>query len=195
MTTSRHPRSLIALLCFATIVAGSSSALGAGSESGPPTTRSDEATTVTTTSNKSAPAQTTTPSTPTAGKSAGALYEEGKAAISRKDWNAAIAAFSKAAELEPNNADVHNLLGYSYRKTGNYKLAFANYAIALKLNPAHVGALEYQGEAYAETGNITKAKANLAKLKSISGTDSEEYKDLNAFIKAAQAKSKKTKKK
>ncbi len=123
------------------------------------------------------------------------MYEDGKAAISRKDWKAAITALSGAAKLESGNADIHNLLGYSYRKTSDYKNAFANYALALKFNPKHKGALEYQGEAYAETGDLVKAKANLAKLKTICGnTTCEEYVDLAGFIKTAEAK-KSTKKK
>lgn len=120
---------------------------------------------------------------------AASLYQDGKAAISRKDWKAAIAALAASAKLEAGNADTHNLLGYSYRKSGDYKNAFANYALALKFNPKHKGALEYQGEAYVETGNITKAKANLAKLKTACGnTTCEEYVDLAAAIKAGAAK-------
>jgi Flp pilus assembly protein TadD len=171
--------------------------LAAGSEDSPPTTRANEAGGSATTAKPYAPGATTAGTT-VAGESpsAGALYEEGKAAISRKDWKAAIASLTKAASLEPNNADIHNLLGYSYRKTGDYKNAFAQYGIALKLNPKHKGALEYQGEAYAETGDIAKAKANLVKLKAACGnTTCEEYKDLAGFIKTAEAKAKKTKKK
>jgi Flp pilus assembly protein TadD len=164
-------------------------AFGAGSEDAPPTTA--KAPPATDSGSKSSNEPTTK-----AVASAGTLYEEGKAAIKSKDWKAAIAALSKAAQLEPNNADIHNLLGFSYRKTADYKNAFAHYATALKLNPAHKGALEYQGEAYAETGNLPGAKANLTKLKSACGnTSCEEYKDLAAFIKTAEAKKSKTKKK
>jgi Flp pilus assembly protein TadD len=156
-------------------------AFAAGSEDAPPTTA------------KAAPPAdngSKEPAAPTtkAAPSAASYYEDGKAAISRKDWGSAITALSKAAEMEPKNADIHNLLGYSYRKTANYKNAFAHYAIALTLNPKHKGALEYQGEAYAETGDLTKAKANLAKLKSVCGTGCEEYRDLAAFIKTAESK-------
>ncbi len=192
-TNAALPRPL-ARFILAAVISGLSFApqvaFAAGSEDAPPTTARIPPTVDSGSKPSSGP-------TTKAAPSAGSLYEEGKAAISRKDWQAAITALSKAAELEPDNADIHNLLGYSYRKTANYKKAFEHYAIALKLNPKHKGALEYQGEAYAETGEIAKAKVNLATLKSVCGnTSCEEYKDLAAFIKTAEAKKpSKTKKK
>ena len=43
-----------------------------------------------------------------------------------------------AAREEPRNADVHNLLGYSYRKraTPDLAKAFEHYGTALKLDPS-----------------------------------------------------------
>ncbi len=180
-------RNLSRYLAPAALVLGvvlPTAALAAGSEDAPPTTGN-------------VPAATTVPGSPTtkagvaasAAPTAASLYQDGKAAISRKDWKTAITALSGAAKLESGNADVHNLLGYSYRKSADYKNAFANYAVALKFNPKHKGALEYQGEAYAETGELTKAKANLSKLKTVCGnTKCEEYVDLAAFIKVTGTK-------
>ncbi len=37
-------------------------------------------------------------------------------AIKAKEWRKALAELNIAARAEPRNADVHNLLGYSYRK-------------------------------------------------------------------------------
>ncbi len=189
MTSPAIPRflgpSLVALA-----VLFPSAALAAGSEDAPPSTAPGASAPA----NPSSPTTASGPGSPTtkagnAAPTAASLYQDGKAAISRKDWKAAITALSGAAKLETGNADVHNLLGYSYRKSGDYKNAFANYALSLKFNPKHKGALEYQGEAYVETGNVTKAKANLAKLKTACGnTTCEEYIDLAASIKAAEAK-------
>lgn len=186
MTLHALPRFAIAILTASTLL--SSAALAAGSEDAPPST-GPAATAPTNAPVSTVPASGgATPTKVTA--TAASLYQDGKSAVSRKDWAAAIAALSGAAKLEAGNADVHNLLGYSYRKSGDYKNAFANYALALKFNPKHKGALEYQGEAYAETGDLTKAKANLAKLKSICGTKCEEYADLAAAIKVAESKKK-----
>jgi Flp pilus assembly protein TadD len=182
-------RNLSRYLAPAAVVLGlvlPTAALAAGSEDAPPTTAGGPTATA-------APGSPTTKSgatapTAPAAVTAASLYQDGKAALSRKDWKTAITALSGAAKLESGNADVHNLLGYSYRKSADYKNAFANYALALKFNPKHKGALEYQGEAYAETGELTKAKANLSKLKTVCGTKCEEYLDLAAFIKLTEAK-------
>src|SRR6185295_3545838 len=91
-------------------------------------------------------------------------HRAGKQAIDAKDWNAAIAALSTAEKREPNNADVHNHLGYAYRNSGNLDLAFKHYSRALQLNPRHLGALEYSGEAYLMQNNLAKAEESLASL-------------------------------
>src|SRR5262245_13205688 len=84
-------------------------------------------------------------------------HQTGKRAIDAKYWNAAIAALSSAEKREPNNADVHNLLGYAYRNTGNLDLAFRHYGRALQLNPRHLGAHEYVGEAWLMKNDVAKA--------------------------------------
>ncbi len=173
---------------LAVLLLSPSVANAAGSEDSPPTTAAGSAT-----SQPAAGGGGSAPTTKPAVTAASA-YADGKSAIARKDYKAAIASLTEAAALEPKNADVHNLLGYSYRKTGDYKNAFKQYALALAINPKHKGALEYQGEAYAETGELAKAKANLVKLKAACGnTTCEEYVDLAAFIKTAEAKAKKKK--
>lgn len=191
MTSHTLPR-FLGSATFAALLFLPSAALAAGSEDAPPSTSP----TASTPANPGAAPGTPSTKAGVAAPTAASLYQDGKAAISRKDWKVAITALSGAAKLESGNADIHNLLGYSYRKTADYKNAFANYALALKFNPKHKGALEYQGEAYAETGDLTKAKANLTKLKTVCGTTTcEEYLDLATFIKAAEAKKAAAKKK
>ena len=92
-------------------------------------------------------------------------HQAGKRAIDAKDWNAAVNALGAAEKREPNNADVHNLLGYAYRNSGKLDLAFKHYGRALQINPRHLGALEYAGEAYLMTNNLSKAEEHLASLK------------------------------
>ncbi len=102
--------------------------------------------------------------------------------IAKKDWNAAIAELQRAARTEPKNADVHNLLGYSYRNAGQLDKAFSEYEIALKLDPKHKGAHEYLGVAYLVAKQPDKAKEQLAALKSICGENCGEYEDLAKAI-------------
>ena len=106
----------------------------------------------------------------------------GRAALKVKNWKAGIAEFALAVAAKPADADANNLLGYSYRKSGDLTNAFKFYSIALSIDPKHTGALEYQGEAFVMAGKPAQAKANLAKLQAICGTSCEQYKDLAAFI-------------
>ncbi|MEZ0306409.1 MAG: tetratricopeptide repeat protein, partial [Ramlibacter sp.] len=87
-------------------------------------------------------------------------------AIEAKDWSRAMTELNAAAREEPRNADVHNLLGYSYRKraTPDLPKAFEHYQTAIKLDPRHKGAHEYIGEAYLMDKKPAEAEKHLAEL-------------------------------
>ena len=57
--------------------------------------------------------------------------ERGKQAIEAGDWERAAALLERAAGSNPRNADVFNLLAYSYRHLDRLDDAFENYARAL----------------------------------------------------------------
>src|ERR1700716_3175126 len=110
-----------------------------------------------------------------------------RAKIKAKDFKAAL------AELTPmlatyQHADVYNLMGFSLRKTGDYKQAYTFYRKALDFDPAHKGALEYLGELYVETGQIDKAKQNVVRLKEPCPSGCEELADLEKAIGGGSAK-------
>lgn len=88
-----------------------------------------------------------------------------RAAIAAKDYPGAIRILFDLSKNSPQNADVENLLGFSYRMLGQYQQAFSYYDRALAIDPMHKGALEYEGEAYLETNQLPKAETNLATLK------------------------------
>ena len=98
--------------------------------------------------------------------------------IDNKDWPGALNVLKKALRKDSKNADVHNLMGYSYRKSGQLDAAFDSYHKALKIDPKHRGANEYIGEAYLMVNQPEKAREHLAALKSICGESCEEYQDL-----------------
>jgi Flp pilus assembly protein TadD len=113
-------------------------------------------------------------------------------AIEAKDWNKALSDLNQAAREEPRNADVQNLLGYSYRKRATPDLArsFEHYNLALKLDPNHKGAHEYIGEAYLMDKKPAEAEKHLARLEVICGNKTcEEYQDLARSIASYKAKS------
>ncbi len=91
-------------------------------------------------------------------------YADGKEAFLAEDWPAAIEALDKVVARRPWHDNAHNMLGFSWRKLGNYERAFVHYDKALTLNPRHRGALEYLGEAYLELGRIKEANATLLRL-------------------------------
>jgi Flp pilus assembly protein TadD len=51
-------------------------------------------------------------------------YAAGKQAMERKDWQGAVGRFEFAARRNPDSADLHNYLGYSYRNLRAMGLAF-----------------------------------------------------------------------
>ena len=112
-------------------------------------------------------------------------------AIEARDWNAALRELNAAEREDPRNADVQNLLGYSYRKRANPDLpkAISHYQAALRLDPRHKGAHEYIGEAYLMDGKPAEAEKHLAELEKICGGKScEEYQDLAKAIAGHKAK-------
>ena len=76
------------------------------------------------------------------------------------------------------NAAVANLIGYSYRKLGDYKLSQVWYERALKADPDHVKTWQYYGLWQVEQGNRDQAQYHLNRIAQLVGTNSEEYRSL-----------------
>lgn len=91
-------------------------------------------------------------------------FASGKAAFEQEDWQGVIDHMTRAIEERPWHDDAHNLLGFAYRKLGDYDRALEAYDRALELNPHHRGALEYLGEAYLELDRPELAKGMLDRL-------------------------------
>ena len=79
-------------------------------------------------------------------------------------------------------ADVANLIGYSWRKLGDYKLSQAWYERALKSDPNHVRTWQYYGLWQVEQGNRESAQYHLTRIAAICGMDCDEYKSLAAAL-------------
>jgi tetratricopeptide (TPR) repeat protein len=98
----------------------------------------------------------------------------------RQDYTSAIDQL-KALGHE-DRADVANLIGYSYRKLGDYKLSQVWYERALKDDPNHVRTWQYYGLWQIEQGNRDQAQYHLSRIAAIAGTTSEEYRSLAAAL-------------
>ena len=83
---------------------------------------------------------------------------------------------------QDDRADVANLIGYSYRKLGDYKLSQVWYERALKDDPNHVLTWNYYGFWQIEQGNRDQAEYHLSRIAEICGTDCTEYRTLAAAL-------------
>jgi len=81
-----------------------------------------------------------------------------------------------------DRASVANLIGYSYRKLGDYRLSQIWYERALKADPNHVLTWQYYGLWQIEQGNRDQASYHLSRIAAICGTGCEEYRSLAAAL-------------
>ena len=105
--------------------------------------------------------------------------------IKANNFKDAISLLETLATENPDDADILNYLGFSFRKTGDLVKSSHYYEKALNINPKHLGALEYQGELFITLGKIDKAKANLARIDDICVTQCKELRELEKAIRAA----------
>jgi len=112
----------------------------------------------------------------------GSEYSLAQQAIADGDYDVAINKLARLHEENPNDADVLNLLGYSYRRIGNFDQSRGYYLQALAVDPKHRGANEYLGELYLETGQLNKAEERLAVLDKDCWLGCDEYTELKESI-------------
>jgi cytochrome c-type biogenesis protein CcmH/NrfG len=104
-----------------------------------------------------------------------------RAKIKAQNYVAALAELRDLAE-DTQQADVYNLLGFTLRKTGDFKTSLTYYTKALELQPDHKAAHEYLGELYLQTGDAGKAKEQLVALTKLCPAGCEEREDLEKAI-------------
>ena len=104
-------------------------------------------------------------------------YHDAYATIyERNDYTTAINELKALGQ--DDRADVANLIGYSYRKLGDYKLSQVWYERALKADPNHVKTWQYYGMWQVEQGHPEQARVNLAKIEQLCGLSCPEYRSL-----------------
>lgn len=108
-------------------------------------------------------------------------YKEAKKLVDAKQYAKAIPLLKESLSEQGETADALNLLGFSYRKSGDQTTALDYYTKALAKEPKHLGANEYLGELYLEMKMLPKAEERLAVLKDACGS-CEELDDLTAAI-------------
>lgn len=117
-------------------------------------------------------------------------YAAGKTAMANKDWKEALRRFNQALLRDPDSADLHNYIGFSYRNLNQMDLSFKHYKRSIALNPRHRGAHEYIGEAYLMANDLDSAEKHLAALRDICLLPCDELADLEKAIDAYKARRK-----
>jgi Flp pilus assembly protein TadD len=103
-------------------------------------------------------------------------------AIHEMRYAEALRLLGEALARDAQNAETHNLLGFSHRKMGNLEQAFRHYHEALRLDSEHRGVHEYIGEAYLAAGNLAKAEEHLRLLDGLCQSPCEKQVDLRKAI-------------
>lgn len=107
---------------------------------------------------------------------------ESRAAVKDRAWERAVGLLTLYLRAYPDDADGHNLLGYSLRHLGRYAESQTAYDKALSLDPGHLGALEYRGELMLILGRRDQAVEHLQTLERLCGVQCEEYLELRQAI-------------
>ena len=118
-------------------------------------------------------------------KRAGKLEKKDKTDKAKKLYSQAFKKLEKAYKSDKKNPDILNYMGFTTRKTGNFKKAEKFYLEGLSLKPNHNGINEYLGELYVQTNRIDKANERLEVLKSC---NCKEYGELELIIKTKGSK-------
>ena len=116
-------------------------------------------------------------------KQAKRYAKKGRANKAKKRFNDVIKFLALANKENPNQPDILNLLGYSFKEVGDFAMAEIYYEQGLTTNLQHIGINEYLGELYVETNRIDKAKERLAVLENC---NCEEYAELKGIIEGAK---------
>jgi tetratricopeptide (TPR) repeat protein len=115
---------------------------------------------------------------------ADADYAAAMAALKAENYSAALPRLLSALKRFPEAANLHNELGYTFRKLRRLDKAFEHYKRALAIDPSHRGAHEYIGEAYLMTGDVASAEKHLEALRSICTLPCDEMRDLQGALDA-----------
>lgn len=106
-------------------------------------------------------------------------------AIAMQQWPKAMELLKAQVPTLGRDANLHNLLGFVWRKQAKPDLdkALEHYRLALEIDPSHRGAHEYIGEAYLMLKQPAKAREHLQALQRLcGGTSCEEYQDLSKAL-------------
>jgi len=95
----------------------------------------------------------------------------GLAYAKQGNFTEAILDFTKAIEINPNDAAAYNNRGNSYDKQGNLIQSMSDFTKAIEINPKYAEAYNNRGTAYIKQGNLTKAITDYTRAIEINSND------------------------
>jgi hypothetical protein len=87
--------------------------------------------------------------------------------VLEKDYDQAIANFTKAIEMDPKYALAYNERGIAYQGRGDYDRAIADYTKAIELDPKVAYAYYIRGLSYLKKGNTDQATADMDRARQL----------------------------
>merc|ERR1719341_3230204 len=87
---------------------------------------------------------------------------EAMSAFSEGEWEAAIALFTEAIQLNPNSAAMFAKRGACFIKVQKPNACVRDCTRAIELNPDNAGAYKFRGRSHRLLGNFTQAATDLA---------------------------------
>jgi tetratricopeptide (TPR) repeat protein len=109
-------------------------------------------------------------------------YRKAMKLIKKQQYADAIPLLEQANQKSPNDPDILNELGFTYRETGDLDEALGYYNRALEIDPDHAAAREYLGELYLKQNLPKMADVELTALKRICASGCEARKELEKAI-------------
>jgi tetratricopeptide (TPR) repeat protein len=103
------------------------------------------------------------------------LIQQGKGHFDKGEFEAAIADYTKAIEMKPDDAKAYFNRGAAYSAKGDMDLAIANYTKAIEMKPDDADAYFNRGNAYSAKGDKDLAIADYTKAIEIKPDDAEAY--------------------
>jgi tetratricopeptide (TPR) repeat protein len=109
-------------------------------------------------------------------------FARGMEAGRRHDYDLAIAEFSEAIRLNPDNSMAYFHRANAYRQKNDFDRAIANYNDVIRLNPDYSEAYNNRGFAYVRKGDYDKAIADFNEAIRLSPTNAVAYNNLARLL-------------
>ena len=107
------------------------------------------------------------PNIATSADAAREAYQKGISCLDKRDYDAAITAFTETIRLDPRDAQAYEMRGEAFIEKGDKEQAIADFTEAIRLNPKSAEAYYNRGLAYQRKGEKAKAEEDFAKAKKL----------------------------